>query len=533
MGGKEKERYKTDSGITVDLVYLPPEEDNYLDDLGFPGLYPFTRGIYPAMYRMRPWTMRQYSGFGSVAESNLRYKNLLAKGQTGLSIAFDLPTQMGYDSDHPMAEGEVGKVGVPIDSIEDMDDLFSGIPLNKVSVSMTINATAAVILAFYFATAKRRGIPAARLSGTVQNDILKEYLARGTYIYPIEPSLRLTKDIITFCQKECPRWNYISVSGYHIREAGATAIQEIAFTFANAIAYVETVTKSGVSVDSLLARMSFFFSADRDLLEEIAKFRAARRVWARITKERLGAVSDEACRLRFHTHTGGSCLTQQQDKNNIVRVTIQALAAVLGGTQSLHTCSYDEAYSLPSDESVSVALRTQQIIAHESGVINTVDPVGGSYFTESLTDKIEEEVFEEIKKIDLIGGAVKAIKSGYTQKEIQRSAYEYQKRLENLDEKVVGVNLFEEPGPRKVIKALKSDPNIGRKQIERLLKLKKTRDNRSVASSLGSLKDAANRDDNLMPYIIECVESNATLGEISDALREVFGRYNQTSLLYA
>lgn len=524
MDSENRRGYKTDSDIIVDRVYLPDEDYDYLSDIGFPGLYPFTRGIYPTMYRMRPWTMRQYSGFGSVAESNMRYKNLLAKGQTGLSVAFDLPTQMGYDSDHPMAEGEVGKVGVPIDSIEDMNDLFSDIPLERVSVSMTINATAAVILALFFAASKKRGIPLTSLSGTVQNDILKEYLARGTYIYPIGPSLRLTRDIITFCQQECPRWNYISVSGYHIREAGATAIQELAFTFADAIAYVEMASKSGISIDGLLRRMTFFFSANKDLMEEIAKFRAAKRIWGRIAKERFG-VADEACRLKFHTHTAGSYLTLAQAENNIIRVTIQALAAILGGTQSLHTCSYDEAYSLPSDESVSTALRTQQIIACESGIANTVDPVGGSYFIESLTDAIEQEVFKEIDKIDRLGGAVEAIKSGYMQKEIQRSAYEYQKRLEGLDERIVGVNCFAEPDSRKTIKSLKSDRSLAKKQIGRLLKLKRSRDNHSIISRLDRLKRAAVGNDNLMPYIIECVESNATLGEISDALREVFGRY--------
>ncbi|MEK6577105.1 MAG: methylmalonyl-CoA mutase family protein [Nitrospirota bacterium] len=515
---------ETDSGIPIDPLYLPSGKYDYLDDIGFPGLFPFTRGIYPAMYRERIWTMRQYSGLASVSESNRRFKNLFAKGQTGLSVAFDLPTQMGYDSDHPVAEGEVGKAGVPIDTQEDMDDLFSDIPLDRVSVSMTINATAAVILAMYLAAAKKRGIPMAKLSGTIQNDILKEYLARGTYIYPIGPSLRLTRDIITFCAVECPRWNYISVSGYHIREAGATAVQELAFTFVNAIAYVEMVSRHGIVVDSLLGRVSFFFSANRDLFEEIAKFRAARRIWARIAKERWKA-ADEACRLRFHTHTGGSCLTEQQAENNLIRVSIQALAAVLGGTQSLHTCSYDEAYSLPSDESVSIALRTQQIIARESGILNTADPVGGSYFIESLTCKIEEEVFKEIEKIDRMGGAVSAIKSGYMQGEIHRSAYESQKRLEAREDKVVGVNCFEEPSPRRGVKTLSSDSRLGERQIERLRRHKNSRDHLFVAHRLDRLKKALKGDDNLIPYIIECVESSATLGEVSDALREVFGIY--------
>ncbi len=530
---KFPERYKvfyTGSNIEVDRLYteLDIQGTDYLDDLGFPGEYPYTRGVQPTGYRGRLWTMRQYAGFATAEESNKRYKYLLSQGQTGLSVAFDLPTQIGYDSDHPLSQGEVGKVGVAIDSLKDMEILFNGIPLDKVSTSMTINAPASILLAMYIAVAENQGISADKLSGTIQNDILKEYVARGTYIFPPEPSMRLITNIFEFCSTNMPKWNTISISGYHIREAGATAVQEVAFTLANGIAYVEAALKAGLSVDEFAPRLSFFFNAHNDLLEEVAKFRAARRLWARIMKQRFGAKNPKSMMLRFHTQTGGSTLTAQQPDNNIIRVTIQALAAVLGGTQSLHTNSRDEALALPSEDSVRIALRTQQIIAHESGVTETVDPLAGSYYIEYLTNTIEQKAREYIDKIDKLGGAVKAIEKGFMQQEIQDSAYRYQMEIESERRIIVGVNKFQidEQPPQGLLKV---DPEVGRLQEEKLRKLKTSRDNLLVTESLKTLEQKAKRDDNLIPEILKCVKSYCTLGEISDTLRNVFGEY-ETSI---
>ena len=525
---ERKEEFKSYSGIPIERLYTPVdiEDMDYLRDLGFPGEYPYTRGVQPTMYRGRFWTMRQYAGFGTAKESNERYKYLLSQGQTGLSIAFDLPTQMGYDSDNPLVSGEVGKVGVAIDSLEDMEVLFSGIPLDKVSTSMTINSTAAILLSMYMAIAEKQGIPFDKLRGTIQNDILKEYIARGTYIYPPRPSMRLITDIFEFCAKNIPKWNTISISGYHIREAGSTAPQEIAFTLADGITYVEAAISKGLDVDEFAPRLSFFFNAHNNLLEEVAKFRAARRMWAKIMKERFGAKNPKSMMLRFHTQTAGSMLTAQQPDNNIVRVTIQALAAVLGGTQSLHTNSRDEALSLPTEDSVRIALRTQQIIAYESGVPDTVDPLAGSYYIESMTNRIEKEAWEYIEKIDDIGGMIKAIEEGYVQKEIQDSAYQFQKEVESKERIIVGVNEFkieEEIKP----KILKVDPEIEKIQIERLKALKERRDNNAVKNALSLLKEKAKTDENLVPYIFDAVKVYATLGEISDVLREVFGVYEE------
>ncbi len=525
---ERKEEFKSYSGIPIERLYTPVdiEDMDYLRDLGFPGEYPYTRGVQPTMYRGRFWTMRQYAGFGTAKESNERYKYLLSQGQTGLSIAFDLPTQMGYDSDNPLVSGEVGKVGVAIDSLEDMEVLFSGIPLDKVSTSMTINSTAAILLSMYMAIAEKQGIPFDKLRGTIQNDILKEYIARGTYIYPPRPSMRLITDIFEFCAKNIPKWNTISISGYHIREAGSTAPQEIAFTLADGITYVEAAISKGLDVDEFAPRLSFFFNAHNNLLEEVAKFRAARRMWAKIMKERFGAKNPKSMMLRFHTQTAGSMLTAQQPDNNIVRVTIQALAAVLGGTQSLHTNSRDEALSLPTEDSVRIALRTQQIIAYESGVPDTVDPLAGSYYIESMTNRIEKEAWEYIEKIDNIGGMIKAIEEGYVQKEIQDSAYQFQKEVESKERIIVGVNEFkieEEIKP----KILKVDPEIEKIQIERLKALKERRDNNAVKNALSLLKEKAKTDENLVPYIFDAVKVYATLGEISDVLREVFGVYEE------
>jgi methylmalonyl-CoA mutase N-terminal domain/subunit len=472
--------------------------------------------------------MRQYAGFGTAEESNERYKFLLSQGQTGLSVAFDLPTQIGYDSDHPLARGEVGKVGVAIDSLKDMEILFNGIPLDKVSTSMTINAPAAILLAMYIAVAEKQGVTPDKLSGTIQNDILKEYVARGTYIFPPQPSMRLITNIFEFCSAHMPKWNTISISGYHIREAGATAIQEVAFTLANGIAYVEAALKAGLTVDEFAPRLSFFFNAHNDLFEEVAKFRAARRLWARIMKERFGAKDPKSMMLRFHTQTGGSTLTAQQPDNNIIRVTIQALAAVLGGTQSLHTNSRDEALALPSEDSVRIALRTQQIIAYESGVTETIDPLAGSYYVEHLTNTIEQKAREYIDKIDKLGGSVKAIEKGFIQQEIQDSAYRYQMEVESGRRIVVGVNKFqiqEEP-PKGLLKV---DPEVGRVQEQKLRELKSSRDNIIVKEALEELEKKAGTDENLMPTIIKCVKSYCTLGEICDVLRKVFGEYKATT----
>lgn len=523
------EKFLTGSNLEVNRLYTPldVQEMDYMRDLGFPGEYPFTRGIQPTMYRGRLWTMRQYAGFGTAEESNKRYKYLLSQGQTGLSVAFDLPTQIGYDSDHPLAQGEVGKVGVAIDSLKDMETLFDEIPLDKVSTSMTINAPAAILLAMYIAVAEKQRVSPDKLSGTIQNDILKEYVARGTYIFPPEPSMRLITDIFEFCSKHVPKWNTISISGYHIREAGATAVQEVAFTLANGIAYVEAAIKAGLDVDEFAPRLSFFFNAHNDLLEEVAKFRAARRLWAKIMKERFKAKNPKSMMLRFHTQTAGSTLTAQQPDNNIVRVTIQALAAVLGGTQSLHTNSRDEALALPTEESVRIALRTQQIIAYESGVTETIDPLAGSYYVEHLTNLIEQKAMEYINKIDELGGAPKAIEKGYIQQEIQESAYRYQQEVESGRRIVVGVNKFqiEEEPPKNLLKV---DPEVERIQKEKLSQLKATRDNLAVKNALEELTKKAASSDNLMPAIITCVKTYATLGEICDALRRVFGEYKAT-----
>ncbi len=525
---ERKKEFRSYSGIPIERVYTPLDIEgfDYLSHLGFPGEYPYTRGVQPTMYRGRFWTMRQYAGFGTAKESNQRYKYLLSQGQTGLSIAFDLPTQMGYDSDNPLVSGEVGKVGVAIDSLEDMEVLFSGIPLDKVSTSMTINSTAAILLSMYMAIAEKQGISFNKLRGTIQNDILKEYIARGTYIYPPRPSMRLITDIFEFCSRNIPRWNTISISGYHIREAGATAPQEIAFTLADGITYVEAALSKGLNVDEFAPRLSFFFNAHNNLLEEVAKFRAARRMWAKIMRERFGAKNPKSMMLRFHTQTAGSTLTAQQPDNNIVRVTIQALAAVLGGTQSLHTNSRDEALSLPTEDSVRIALRTQQIIAYESGVPETVDPLAGSYFIEAMTNRIEKEAWEYIDKIDKMGGMIKAIEEGYVQKEIQDSAYQFQKEVEEKERIIVGVNEFKIEEDIKP-KILKVDPEIERIQIERLQELKKKRDNRAVKSALSTLKDKAKTDENLVLYIFDAVKAYATLGEISDVLRDVFGIYEE------
>jgi len=530
---ERKKRFETHSGIEVKRLYTPLDTQgiDYVRDLGFPGSYPFTRGVYPTMYRGRLWTMRQYAGYATAEETNARFKYLLEQGQTGLSVAFDLPTQTGYDADHPMALGEVGRVGVSISSLEDMERLFEGIPLDKVSTSMTINATAPVILAMYIAVAKKQGVDPKVLDGTVQNDILKEYVARGTYIFPPDPSMRLTVDIMEYCSRELPRWNSISISGYHIREAGATAVQELAFTLANGIAYVEAAVKRGLDVDSFAPRISFFFGAHNNLFEEVAKFRAARRLWARIMRERFGAKNPASWMLRFHTQTAGCTLTAQQPLNNIIRVTIQALAAVLGGTQSLHTNSYDEALALPSEEAVRIALRTQQIIAHESGVTDTVDPLAGSYYVESLTREIEERAEEYIKRIDAMGGAIKAIESGYIQREIMESAYRYQKEIEARERIVVGVNEYVIEEEKRTLKLLKVDPAVRERQIARLQEVRRRRDNAKVAELLAKLEEAARGSDNLMPIILECVEAYATLGEICDVLRKVFGEYKAPVLL--
>jgi methylmalonyl-CoA mutase N-terminal domain/subunit len=529
---ERKDRFETLSGIPMERAYTPlstPEND-YMTDLGFPGSYPYTRGVQPTMYRGRLWTMRQYAGFASAEESNKRYKYLLEHGQTGLSVAFDLPTQIGYDSDHPLARGEVGKVGVAIDSLRDMETLFDGIPLGQVSTSMTINAPAAVLLAMYVQTAVGQGVDPGKLKGTTQNDILKEYAARGTYIFPPAPSMRIITDIFAFCSRNIPMWNTISISGYHIREAGSTAVQEVAFTLANGIAYVQAALQAGLKVDDFAPRLSFFFNAHLDFFEEIAKFRAARRLWARIMKERFGAESPKSLMLRFHTQTAGSSLTAQQPQNNVIRVTLQALAAVLGGTQSLHTNSMDEAFSLPSEEAVQTALRTQQLIAYESGATNTVDPLGGSFFVERLTSEIEERAQTYIDEIDNMGGAVAAIEQGYVQKEILESAYAYQKAVEEGHQVVVGLNKFqdEETPPKNLLRV---DPAVTEFQVAQLKQLKDGRDNLAVDSALEKLKKCAQGSDNLMPPIMEAVKCYATLGEICDTLRGVFGEYTAVSTL--
>ncbi|NBI07506.1 methylmalonyl-CoA mutase [Senegalia massiliensis] len=529
---ERKEEFKSGSGLEVERLYTPLDIDglNYNEDLGFPGQFPYTRGVQPTMYRGRLWTMRMYAGFATAEESNKRYKYLVEQGSTGLSVAFDLPTQIGYDSDHSLSQGEVGKVGVAIDSLKDMELLFDGIPLDKVSTSMTINAPAAVLLAMYIAVAEKQGVSEEKLRGTIQNDILKEYIARGTYIFPTEPSMRLITNIFEYCSKNVPKWNTISISGYHIREAGSTAAQEVGFTIADGIAYVDAAIKAGLDVDSFAPRLSFFFNAHNDLLEEVAKYRAARRLWARIMKERYNAKNPKSMMLKFHTQTGGSTLTAQQPENNIVRVAIQTLAAVLGGTQSLHTNSKDEALALPSEKSVRTALRTQQIVAHESGVTDTIDPLAGSYFVEAKTDEIEKKAMEYIEKIDEIGGAPKAIDMGYIQKEIMDAAYRYQKSIESGEQIVVGMNKFQsEEEPVKDL--LKVDPKVGEMQVEKINQLKVERNNDEVESKLKALRNACESDENVMPYIIDAVKEYATLGEICGVMREVFGEYEQAVML--
>jgi len=520
--------FKTTSDIELKRLYTPVEisGSDYCDDLGFPGEAPFTRGAQPTMYRGRLWTMRQYAGFATPEETNKRYKYLLENGQTGLSVAFDLPTQIGYDSDHPLSDGEVGKVGVAIDTLKDMEILFDGIPLDKVSTSMTINSTAAVLLAMYIAVAEKQGVKSEVLQGTIQNDILKEYSARGTYIYPPAESMRIVTDIFAFCKERVPRWNTISISGYHMREAGCTAVQEVAFTLADGIAYVEAAILAGLDVDSFASRLAFFFCCHNTFIEEIAKFRAARRLWAKIMRERFKAKKDESCVLRFHTQTAGCSLTAQQPDNNIVRVAFQALAAVLGGTQSLHTNSKDEAYALPTEDSVRLALRTQQLIAYESGVADIIDPFGGSYAVEALTDEIEKKSMEYINKIEAVGGAIKAIQAGFIQAEIAESAYRYQKEIETKKRIIVGLNQFQtEEEPFRNIHRVK--PELEQYQKEKLANIKKGRDNTKVKEALSFLKITAQGTDNLLVPMLEAVRVYATLGEISDTLREVFGEYKE------
>ena len=528
---ERKPEFQTSSNIPLPPV-VPPQEinpDQYAE-LGFPGQFPFIRGVQPTMYRGRLWTMRQYAGFSTAEESNKRYRFLLDQGQTGLSVAFDLPTQIGYDADDPIALGEVGKVGVSISSVEDMETLFQEIPLDKVSTSMTINAPASVLLAMYIAVAKKQGVEANKLRGTIQNDILKEYVARGTYIFPPKPSMRLITDIFNFCRTDVPLWNTISISGYHIREAGSSAVQEVAFTLANAIAYIEAATQEGMNVDEFADQLSFFFNAHNNFLEEVAKFRAARRLYAKIMKERFGAQKPNSMKLRFHTQTAGSTLTAQQPENNVVRVTLQALAAVLGGTQSLHTNSMDEALWLPTQKSVQVALRTQQIIANESGVADTIDPLAGSYAVEYLTDQIEAKAAEYIAKIDEMGGAMRAIENGFMQSEIQDSAYQAQRRLETEEDVVVGVNRFQ-VDEEIVLEPQKIDPSIEAAQRAKLARLRENRDNAKVAELLGRLETAARGSENLMPLIIACVENKTTLGETCNLLRKVWGEYRAPNFL--
>lgn len=530
---ERKEKFVSGSDIPVERVYLPKytTEDEYFEKLGFPGEYPYTRGVQPTMYRGRLWTMRQYAGFGTAEESNRRYKYLLEQGQTGLSVAFDLPTQIGYDSDNPMSEGEVGKGGVAIDTLKDMEILFDGIPLDRVSTSMTINAPAAVLLAMYIALAENQGIAKERLQGTIQNDILKEYIARGTYIFPPEPSMRIITDIFKYCSSNVPKWNTISISGYHIREAGSNAVQELAFTISNGMEYVRSAIQAGLDVDQFSSRLSFFFNAYNDLFEEVGKFRAARRIWAKIMKEKFNARNPKSMMMRFHTQTGGSALTAQQPDNNIVRVTIHALAAVFGGTQSLHTNSKEEALALPSEDSVRIALRTQQIVAHESGVAGTVDPLAGSYYVEAVTDRIEREVWDYINKIEELGGMVKAIERGYVQKEVQDASYKYQQEVERGQRIIVGVNKFmiEEETPGNLLKV---DPSLRNIQIKKLKKVKTDRNEFSVREKLNAVRAGAKRSDlNLMPLMLDAVKEYASLGEICNVLRDEFGEHRESIVL--
>ena len=529
-GPERREKFATSSGIEIKREYDPEDLNgsDFLDDLGFPGEYPFTRGVQPTMYRGRLWTMRQYAGFGDAEESNRRYRYLFANGQTGLSVAFDLPTQMGRDADHPLARGEVGRVGVSIGSLEDMETLLAELPLDKISTSMTINATASILLALYLAVAEKRGVPWSKVNGTIQNDILKEYVARGTYIYPPRGSMRIITDIFEFASKEVPNWNTISISGYHIREAGSTAAQELAFTLADGIAYVEAAVKAGLKVDDFASRLSFFFNVHNNFFEEIAKFRAARRLWARIMKERFKAADERSMMMRFHAQTAGSTLTAQQVDNNVVRVTLQALAAVLGGAQSLHTNSKDEALALPTESSALLALRTQQVIAYESDVTDTVDPLGGSYYLEALTGEIEKRAMEYLGKIDDFGGAVAAIERGYMQREIQNAAFIYQREIETKQRVIVGVNNFtsgdERPGD-----ILKVNPATEEKQRAKIARIRAERDQSAARDALAQVTQAARGDGNLMPPIIDAVRKWSTLGEIADAMRDVFGEYRPSN----
>jgi len=531
-GAERKKQFSTTSGIEIDRVYDPTDSNgfDFTRDLGFPGDYPFTRGVQPTMYRGRLWTMRQYAGFGTAEESNRRYRYLFEQGQTGLSVAFDLPTQMGRDADHPLASGEVGRVGVSICSLADMETLLAELPLDKISTSMTINATAAILLALYLVVAERRGVGWDRVNGTIQNDLLKEYIARGTYIYPPRGSMRIITDIFSFASKEVPNWNTISISGYHIREAGSTAAQELAFTLADGIAYVDAALKAGLTVDSFASRLSFFFNVHNNFFEEIAKFRAARRMWARIMKERFGAQDERSMMMRFHAQTAGATLTAQQVDNNVVRVTLQALAAVLGGAQSLHTNSRDEALALPTESSVLLALRTQQLIAYESGVADTIDPMGGSYLTESLTQRLEQKASEYLSKIDDLGGAVAAIERGYLQREIQNAAYLYQREIETKERIIIGVNQFTS-GDEPPTDILKVNPELEEKQKRSLARVRAERDSAKAAQALKQVETAARDGSNVMPTIVDAVRSWCTLGEIADAMRQVFGEYRPVNTL--
>jgi methylmalonyl-CoA mutase, N-terminal domain len=526
---EKKVEFRTLSGLPVERLYTPGDvsRTDPETDIGYPGEFPFTRGVYPTMYRGRLWTMRQYAGFGTAAETNQRFRYLLDQGQTGLSVAFDLPTQIGLDSDHALALGEVGRVGVAIDSLEDMLTLFDGIPLERVSTSMTINATAAMLLALYVAVAKRQGADVKRLAGTVQNDVLKEYIARGTYIFPVKSAMRIVTDMFAWCRTEVPNWNVISISGYHIREAGSTADQEVAFTLGNAIAYVQAALAAGLQVDDFAPQLSFFFNAHNDLLEEVAKYRAARRLWARIVEERFHARDPRSLLLRFHAQTAGSALTAQQPENNLVRVALQALAAVLGGCQSLHCNALDEALALPTEQTALLALRTQQILAHETGVANTIDPLGGSYAIEALTNEIETRASEYLRRIDAMGGMLRAVEQGYVQGEIQKAAYEFQMTIERGEQTVVGMNQFQ--SEKEVpIPLLRIDPEIERAQVERLRALRARRDAATSAAALAEVERRARGAENLMPAVLAAIEAWATVGEIADALRRVFGEYEES-----
>ena len=527
---ERRESFETDSGLLIDALYAPEDLGDrgfdYAEDIGFPGEFPYTRGVQPSAYRGRVWTMRQYSGYATAEDTNRRFRYLLEQGQTGLSVAFDLPTQIGYDSDHPLAKGEVGKVGVPICSLEDMETLFDGIPLGRVSTSMTINATASLLLCFYIAAAKRQGATPDQVSGTIQNDILKEYIARGTYAYPPRPSMRLVVDVFKYCAESVPRWNTISISGYHMREAGATAVQELAFTFANGIAYVQAALDAGLKVDDFAPRLSFFFVAQNNLFEEVAKFRAARRIWARIMRDRFGAKDPRSMMLRFHTQTAGVSLTAQQPDNNVIRCTVQALAAILGGSQSLHVNSRDEALALPTEESAQLSLRTQQILAYESGAADVVDPLGGSWYIESLTNDLESQTMDYINRIDDMGGAVAAIENGFQMREIGDAAYRHRQEVESGDRIIVGVNRYNTEEPP-VEGLMRVDEEAARQQIARLERLRRERDGSAAQSALARLSDAARSDANTVPAILECVEAYCTLGEMSGVLREAFGEQEE------